>query len=184
MPEPTLPGKVIELAESLEKGKIPFAFGGAIALAYYATPRATIDIDLNVFLPAVDFERVAKNLAVLGIDTAVDRSALERDGQCRLTWGRTPVDLFMANVDFHEAMAQHTRRQPFGETTIQVLSPEHLLVCKALFDRPKDWIDIEQVVLTMPELKTDEIAAWLGVLAGKRDDRTKRFAAIARASRS
>ncbi|MGB0871505.1 MAG: nucleotidyl transferase AbiEii/AbiGii toxin family protein [Solirubrobacterales bacterium] len=184
MPEPTLPGKVVALAQSLETAKIPHAFGGAIALAYYATPRATIDIDLNVFLPPAEFERVAKTFEVLGVDTNADRDLLERDGQCRVAWGRTPVDLFMANVEFHDEMARHTRRQPFGETTIQVLSPEHLIVCKALFDRPKDWIDIEQVVLTMPELKTGEIAAWLGVLAGKRDDRTKRFAAISLADRS
>ena len=184
MAEPTLPGKVVALAQSLDQAKIPHAFGGAIALAYYATPRATIDIDLNVFLPPAEFERVAKSLGALGINTKVDRDALDRDGQCRVAWGRTPVDLFMANVEFHEEMARHTRKQPFADTPIRVLAPEQLMVCKAMFDRPKDWLDIEQVVLTMPELKTAEIAAWLGVLAGRRDDRTKRFAAIARASRS
>lgn len=180
MPEPTLPGKVIALADSLESAKIPHAFGGAIALAYYATPRATIDIDLNVFLPPDEFDRVADAFKSLGVETTIDHQALERDGQCRVRWGRTPVDLFMANVEFHKEMAEHTRKQPFAEATIRVLAPEHLLVCKALFDRPKDWIDIEQVVLTMPELKSDEVLAWLGVLAGKRDDRTKRFAQLVR----
>lgn len=178
MSEPTLPGKVIELAASLDRAKIPHAFGGAIALAYYAAPRATNDIDLNVFLPTADFDQLVAALEALGIDAATDREALERDGQCRITWGRTPIDLFMANVEFHEEMANQTRKQPFAESTIRVLSPEHLMVCKALFDRPKDWIDIEQVVLTMPELKTEEVLAWLCVLAGKRDDRTKRFAKL------
>lgn len=180
MSEPTLPGKVIELTTSLDRAKIPHAFGGAIALAYYAAPRATNDIDLNVFLPTADFDQLVTALETLGIDVATDRKALERDGQCRITWGRTPIDLFMANVELHEEMANQTRKQPFAETTIRVLSPEHLLVCKALFDRPKDWIDIEQVVLTMPELKTEVILDWLGALAGKRDDRTKRFAKLLR----
>lgn len=180
MPEPTLPGKVIALAESLEGAKIPYAFGGAIALAYYATPRATIDIDLNVFLPPTDFDRVAGAVESLGVETSINSEALERDGQCRVSWGRTPVDLFMANVEFHQAMAESTRKQPFADATIRVLAPEHLLVCKAMFDRPKDWIDIEQVVLTMPELKSDEVLDWLVALVGKRDVRTKRFAQLLR----
>ena len=32
--------------------ELPHAFGGALALAYYAEPRSTIDIDVNVFIPA------------------------------------------------------------------------------------------------------------------------------------
>lgn len=182
MAEPTLPGKVIALSEALDAAKIPYAFGGAIALAYYANPRATIDIDLNVFLPPESFDEVAEVIAALGVNTKVNRKSLERDGQCRAMWGRTPIDLFMANLDFHEQMARDARRQPFGDTKIRVLAPEHLLVCKTLFDRPKDWIDIEQMVLTMPDLKTEVAIEWLDALAGKRDDRTKRFKQLLRKS--
>jgi hypothetical protein len=176
--EPTLPGKVIELSRAFEAAKIPYALGGAIALAYYAAPRATTDIDLNVFVEPADFDRVAGVLGDLGVSVEVDRSALDRDGQCRLRWGRTPIDLFMSNVEFHAAMKREIRRQPFGETSIYVLSPEHLLICKALFDRPKDWIDIEQVALTMPELDRGQVTEWLERLVGKRDERTRRFRAL------
>ena len=43
--------------------KIPHAIGGALALAYYAEPRATIDIDLNVFVPPERWEEVVGALA-------------------------------------------------------------------------------------------------------------------------
>jgi hypothetical protein len=45
-----LDGKVMRIAQALEQAQIPYAFGGAIALAYYAAPRGTEDIDINVFL--------------------------------------------------------------------------------------------------------------------------------------
>ena len=56
--EPSLPDKVIAVHEALRKAKLPHAIGGALALAYYAEPRATIDIDLNVFVSPERWEDV------------------------------------------------------------------------------------------------------------------------------
>ena len=36
---------------------------------------------------------------------------------------------------------------PFADDTVPILAPEHLAVCKAMFDRPKDWMDIEQMLI-------------------------------------
>ena len=48
------------------------------------------------------------------------------------------------------------RRQPGGSpsaaTTVSILSPEHLAVCKAMFDRRKDWLDIEQMLIASDDL--------------------------------
>jgi len=44
---PSLPEKVVAIDSALTG--LPHAFGGALALAYYAEPRATVDIDVNVF---------------------------------------------------------------------------------------------------------------------------------------
>ena len=40
---PNLPGKILATHDAL--AEVDHAFGGAIALAYYAEPRATVDID-------------------------------------------------------------------------------------------------------------------------------------------
>ena len=56
--------KVALLARALVEKRVPHAFGGAIALAYYATPRGTRGVDVNVFLPASAFERVLGRPAV------------------------------------------------------------------------------------------------------------------------
>jgi hypothetical protein len=65
---------------------------------------------------------------------------------------------------------------PFGDTTITILAPEDLLVCKAVFDRRKDWIDIEQMlVMTAGELDVDGVRGDLARLAGDDDERVARF---------
>jgi predicted nucleotidyltransferase len=179
--EPTFPGKVLALADALEAAKIPWAIGGAIALIYYGTPRATSDIDLNIFIAPSDFGRLEVALEPIGVDVAVSTETLERSGQCRVKWGRTPIDLFMANVEFHAAMERKLRRVPFGGSTIKVISPEHLIICKALFNRAKDWPDIEQIVQMMPDLDAEEVVEWLTAMLGPRDERTTRFVALTRA---
>src|SRR5659263_502227 len=43
MTEPSLPDKVVALDRALDDASIDHAFGGALALAYYAEPRSTVD---------------------------------------------------------------------------------------------------------------------------------------------
>ena len=173
MAEPSLPEKVLALHRSLAEGRIRHAFGGALALAYYAEPRATIDIDVNVFVPPARYRGVCDLLSPLGVSGTVDASAIERDGQCRLFWGRTPIDLFFAYDAFHDAMKRRLRVVPFGTDRIPILAPEDLVVCKAVFNRPKDWLDIEQVVVSVERLDTEEIREWLKRLVGASDERSR-----------
>jgi hypothetical protein len=178
--EPSLPDKVLALHHGLSAAKVAHAFGGALALAYYAEPRATIDIDLNVFVAPTAHATIAQALTPLGV-AAIDAVVAERDGQCRSWWGRTPIDLFFAYDELHEAMRRQARLVPFGEERIPVLSPEHLVLCKSIFDRPKDWLDIEQVLLSIQDLDTQEIGKELDRLLGPDDHRSQRFDAAVRA---
>jgi nucleotidyltransferase AbiEii toxin of type IV toxin-antitoxin system len=177
--EPSLPEKVIVIHESLMDARIPHALGGALALAYYADPRATIDIDINVFVPTERWREVVEALTEIGVSAdRLDPSALERDGQCRLWWGDNAVDLFFAYDPIHEEMRGQSRRVPFGGITVSILSPEHLAVCKAMFDRRKDWIDIEQMLLAADELDLAKIEEWLVRMVGDSDHRVGRLRAL------
>jgi Nucleotidyl transferase AbiEii toxin, Type IV TA system len=175
---PSLPEKVLAIHEALDAARVQHAIGGALALAYYAEPRATIDVDVNVFVPTERWPEVREALAPLGVDVGVELKALERDGQVRLWWERNPVDLFFSYDPFHDEMRRAARRVPFAETTIPILSPEHLAVCKAMFDRPKDWIDIEQIVVDTSPLDIEEIETWLERMAGRANPRMERLAEI------
>jgi hypothetical protein len=168
--------KVLGVHRALQQAGISHAFGGALALAYYAEPRATADIDINVFLPPGDHDRVAVALGSLGVDASLPR--VEQEGQGRVRWGRTPLDLFYSYNPLHDEMAAEVRDQPFGgDSTLPVLAPEHLVVCKAVFDRPKDWVDISEVVATT-DFSHSTVTGWLEEIVGADDARTLRFRAV------
>jgi hypothetical protein len=178
MGEPSLPGKIVAIDERLKEARIPHAFGGALALAYYGEPRTTIDIDVNVFVSTSRIDEIDHALNPLGVaalDADEARSALERGGHCRIWWGINAVDLFFSYCELHDAMRKDARRVPFGEDEIDILSPEHLVVCKVWFDRPKDWLDIEQVLVATDPFDAREVNRWLNTLAGADDHRTQGF---------
>lgn len=175
---PSLPNKVTAIHRALEDARIPHAIGGALALAYYAEPRATIDVDVNVFVPTERWPDVCDALAPLGIDVEVDGESLVRDGQVRIWWDRNPIDLFFSCDPFHDAMRRSARKVPFNDETIPILSPEHLAVCKAMFDRPKDWLDIEQILVATDPLDMGEIESWLERMVGADSPRMKKLAEL------
>ncbi|MGH9185196.1 MAG: hypothetical protein ACRD0U_05185 [Acidimicrobiales bacterium] len=176
MTKPSLPEKVVSVHDALVRAGVAHAFGGALALAYYAVPRATVDIDVNVFLPPDEAPRVLDVLAAIGVDVAGAKpERIQRDGQVRLRWGANPVDVFFSSLPLHDAMAAAARLLPFGEDELPFLSAEHLLVCKAVFDRRKDWLDIEQMLFARDVLDVAEIRKWLTRIAEDGDQRVRRL---------
>jgi hypothetical protein len=174
----SLPEKVVAISEALTAAKVPYAIGGAIALNFYTEPRATVDVDVNVFIGTSHWPTVKAALQEIGVDVAADEHALTRDGQVRLWWDRNAVDLFFSYDPFHDDMEGATRRVPFGRARIRILGPEHLLICKALFDRPKDWLDIETMVAFVEPLDLDAIRSWLTRMVDADDERLAKLGRI------
>lgn len=177
--EPSLPQKVIAVTAALGQGGVPHAVGGAIALGYYAEPRATADIDLNLFCPSDRPEGALAAVTDLGVRAnANQRAAIKRHGQVRLRWGRTPLDLFFATVPFHDRAATRIRWVPFADVVIPVLAVEDLLVCKAVFDRPQDWVDISAVRAAGTPLDAALALAEAAELLTIDDERWRRLARV------
>ena len=178
----TLAERVVALHESLEHAGVPHAFGGAIALAYATlNPRGTNDIDCNLFVPATD---PAPALEVLPGGIRRPRgveSQITRDGQVRLWWDETPVDLFFDYAPIHEQAAEHSRRVPFGGVELPVLGPVELLVFKVMFDRTQDWADVEAVIAA-GEVDVDDVRAGLDQLLDPDDPRLARLAEVERSA--
>lgn len=139
--------RLLAVHVGLDAAALPHAFGGAIALAYCTQePRGTRDLDVNVFAGP---ERANKALDALPRGVAVgraDRLAARRDGQVRVMWEDTPIDLFFDTHEFHREAAEGVVEVPFEGTAIPVLGCDALIVFKAMYNRTRDWADIEAML--------------------------------------
>lgn len=166
--------KVTVLNQALEGSSIPYAFGGAIALAFHKEPRATFDIDLNIFLTTQEKYRVIDVISGLFPINNSDELIKEIDirDQGSTYWDETRVDLFFADTEFHNSMAGRVSKVPYRGEQIPILSAEDLIICKTLFNRGKDWQDIDGVFRQNPSpLDTEYILGWLEKFLGEDDSR-------------
>lgn len=178
--------RTVQVHHSLLDAGIDNAVGGALALGYHIDePRLTQDIDLNVSLPA---SRASEALAALPPGVPWDASTLEaiqRDDQVRIRWPAPdgpiiPLDLFFAADTLHDVVRGRTVTVPMLDSTIKVLSATDLTIFKALFDRPKDWLDI-QAMLEAHDSTVDlrDVVRWVGSIVGDDDARVARLRQLA-----
>jgi hypothetical protein len=144
--------KLFAIHDSLSAAGHAHAFGGAIALAYCVEePRGTRDLDVNIF---VDASRAESVLGLLPAGVRVrkkDVAKVKRDGQARLDWDGTPIDVFLNNLPLHDAVAAAVVWVRLEGREVPVLDCASLTIFKAFFDRTKDWADLEAIALATPE---------------------------------
>lgn len=161
-----LEDRLLAVHDGLGAAGIPHAIGGAIALGYCVLEaRATQDIDVNVFVTPDRTKEVFAALPAEITFSGLDVERAERDGQVRLWWDVTPIDLFLNVLPFHEDVQKNIRHVKLGEHTIPVLSCTGLTVFKAMFDRPRDWVDIEAMVEARA-IDLDAAIGWVSEMAG------------------
>lgn len=175
---PGLPEQMVAIHAHLRAAGIDHAFGGALALAWCTQrARGTIDLDLNVF---VGPDRADHVLAALPSDVVAserDSEALRREGQARVWWHTTPVDLFLNTTSFHEEVATRVRWEPFAGVELPFLACEDLAVFKAFFNRTRDWADLE-AMRDAGTLEASTVAGVLVAFLGQDDERISRLLSL------
>ena len=169
--------RLVSVHDALDAAGFDHAIGGAIALAIHAEPRFTADIDLNVI---ADPAAPAALLAALPRDIAIHEAAekeIREDGQTRLTWHdpETPLDLFLPqHPTYHQLVADRAILCEFPGATIKVITATDLMVFKMMFNRTKDWADIESL-LAAGAGDPAEAAQWIAEFLGADDPRLARL---------
>lgn len=175
--------KIVAVHRALDKAELPHAFGGALALAWCTEQaRGTIDIDVNVFVEASEAPRVLTALPKGVIATEAQRTALMRDGQVRLFWDATPVDVFLDTTPYHRQVVGRCRSEHFGGAEVPFLSCLDIAVFKAFFNRTKDWADLEEMQAA-GTLDIPRVTAVLIEYLGANDERVQKLG-VMRADRA
>jgi hypothetical protein len=140
-------GETIGLLSELERGRIPYAVAGAIALAIHGVPRATTDIDLLV--RPEDLEAVRK--VARGRGFTIEALPMRfSDGlevrRLSKTEGADLLTLDLLLVDANLEPVWTTRQRVLTERgEVWVVSREGLIRMKAWAGREQDLADIRRL---------------------------------------
>lgn len=162
------------LANELEQRGIPYAIGGALALGHWAVPRATFDVDMNIWMEARRPAEVAALLSELNCDfqaSAVIREFTSK-GTAYVHLQGVRVDLYLPTSDFHKSVLARRRRVPLLGREAWFLSPEDLTIFKMIFFRLRDRANVEAILAVQGErLDRAYMREWLARIVGKHDPR-------------
>lgn len=161
---------VVEVHRTLSRAGLVHAFGGALALAYAAEPRGTVDVDVNVFAPIEDVDDVLGVFAGMGLRPEQARQQWVPIAGIRLLGDARayPVDLFASLDERYGEIATRTVERPFGPANVPLpfLSPEDLALFKLSFGREKDWVDLRSIAASQTDLDVDYVERQLIGLRG------------------
>jgi hypothetical protein len=107
-----------------------------------------------------------------------DVAKVERDGQARLDWDGTPIDVFLNDIPLHDAVAASVVWVQLEGRDIPVLDCASLVIFKAFFDRTRDWADIEAIAIVAPE-DIEGAAATIAGLVDEGDPAVEKLKALA-----
>jgi hypothetical protein len=138
----------IALAQALEGHGVEYALGGALAYGQYGIPRATNDVDVNVFVAPDGLAPVFEALRALDVpvDEAAARAAAQDEGLFVVRLGGYRIDVFTPSIDFSWEAARTRVRHEVEGARVWFLSAEALAVFKLLFFRAKDLVDLERLI--------------------------------------
>lgn len=146
---PSKPDQVaVELARRFDEFGIDYAIGGALAMGLWSEPRATLDVDLTLFLNPADVGQVVKVLESLGCvgDFNQVRSSLNELGYGRVSWQNCFVDVFLPTSEFLWNSKHRRTTVRFGGYDLRFWNAEVMAVLKLMFFRPKDLVDLKKLV--------------------------------------
>ena len=121
-------------------------------------PVATGDHDVDCAFALLSVDRPMLRTILQRMDDAAAHQVVDLRTAQLVFWDETPLDLFFDYVPIHSDAARHRRSVPFAGTRIPVLGPIELAVFKVMFDRTRDWADVE-AMLGAGTLDLDAVAS-------------------------
>ncbi len=160
------------LQDFLESKGWDFFFIGGVAVQIWGQPRLTQDIDLTVFTNLRNEpELVAEFLKRYKPKfSGVEHFALTERILPMFTESGIGIDLTLGGLsDTSEALTRSTYQRFVEDLSLRICSADDLIIMKTVAARPRDWIDVESVVIRQEKLDWDYIISTLNSLTDYKD---------------
>lgn len=129
---------------------------GGIAVGFLGKPRYTADVDAMFLLSTDDIpefiEAARAEKIVPRIENAEEFAHKNRVLLLQYTPNHIPIDISLGILAFEEEVVERSIVQSIESLSIRLPTPEDLIILKAVAHRPKDFIDIETIVDSHPNL--------------------------------
>lgn len=159
--KPDLESTLFLALEALEATGVRFALVGGLAVAAWAVPRATRDVDLYAELESAARVSLQRELEARGFSVPAMEDDLARFGVFR---SRSPdgvfVDVFDAVGPLGQAILDRRRSIRIGDRSVWLIAPDDLAVLKAFSDRPRDFEDLCGLIAALPDLDREYVEGW------------------------
>lgn len=155
------------LQEFLEEKGWDFYFIGGIAVQVWGQPRVTLDIDLTVFTNLRNEPDYISAFLARYSPKFSDAAqfALTNRVLPMFTSSGTGIDVTLGGLsDTNEALARASYQQFTSSFRLKICSADDLIVMKVVAARPRDWLDVESVIIRQSSLDWDYIMASLKAL--------------------
>lgn len=149
----------------LEEHEYQYAVIGGIANQRWGVPRLTHDVDIKVLVPNLDYSTIRTALRADFAERGrphVPLNPLVVD----VVIGEATVDFLLAIPGYDEQVVTRAVQHELDDLSIWLCLPEDLIVQKAVAGRPKDWVDIEGILVEQHgKLNLAYLEDWLAQFA-------------------
>lgn len=138
------------LQAACEAERWKFCFIGGLAVQRWGEPRETVDVDLTLLTGFRDEAQFAATLIARFEPRIPDPIAFAQANRVLLLRAPSGVglDIALGGLPFEQEAVRRSTLFTFPpDVLLRTCSAEDLVVFKAFADRPKDWVDIDGVVI-------------------------------------
>lgn len=139
-----------ELQAVCEAQRWRYCFIGGLALQRWGEPRETVDVDLTLLTGFGGEERFVETLLGQYAARIKDAAPFALRNRVLLLRAASGVglDIALGGLPFEESAVTRSSLFMFpGDQPIRTCSAEDLIVMKAFAARPKDWLDVEGIII-------------------------------------
>lgn len=144
----SLEGTLVRIVRFLKAQKIPYMVIGGVANLFWGIPRSTLDIDITIQVKDAAQNKLIHQIKrkyrfrvknPLSFIARTNVLPLEDTNGIR-------IDLIFAKIPYEFEAIQRSRKVSISGETVQISSPEDLIIHKIISDRLRDREDVRGII--------------------------------------
>lgn len=161
---------LFEITSLLDRSGYEYAVMGGLAVRVHSIPRPTHDIDLTISIERIELSHFFESLEHLGhtipetylngwVDEVAGMPLVKVRTYIAPTAG-VDIDVFLCETAFQKSYLNRRIEVTVNGRNLWVVTPEDLVLLKLLASRPRDLIDVADILFTQGQLDQTYLRNW------------------------